>query len=291
MIDKLFPALSIHLLACIVLLSTANAQNAAASQTASPPAQGVAADDEEVPNNGEDVTRPINRFDLRMQYQSLPDGTSSSGSTLDDRSQETLTLRSDLVFFQKPDQFALRVDLPFVWTNKTSSSNPDGNMKSGVGDLLTQMVYAHTINSRWAVGVGGRMYFPTDSGSAFGNGKWVAAPLAGFRCFVPEISKGTYTGFVVRWHASFAGNPSTSPVRNVVFSPQLNISLPDAWYLNSTPEIQWNYTTGKWFVPMYLMVGKKFGERWVTSLEYRHSFVNGTNSYNNWVEARIGYFF
>jgi hypothetical protein len=48
---------------------------------------------------------------------------------------------------------------------------------------------------------------------------------------------------------------------------------------------------GKWFVPLDIMLGRKSGKRWVTSIEYRYGVVRGVDSYKNWIEARIGYFF
>jgi hypothetical protein len=48
-------------------------------------------------NNGEDLTRPLNRFDVRLQYETLPD-MDKFHEEFDNRDQETLTLRSDLLF-------------------------------------------------------------------------------------------------------------------------------------------------------------------------------------------------
>ena len=50
-------------------------------------------------NNGEDLTRPLNRFDVRLQYETLPD-MDKFHEEFDNRDQETLTLRSDLFFFR-----------------------------------------------------------------------------------------------------------------------------------------------------------------------------------------------
>jgi len=101
----------------------------------------VLADDEGV-NNGEDVTRPLDRFDVRLQYKTLPD-MDKFHEEFDNRDQETLTLRSDLVLFKKPDQIGLRVDLPIVWNNNPNTENRLGKTQSGLGDLLFQAIYAH----------------------------------------------------------------------------------------------------------------------------------------------------
>lgn len=106
-------------------------------------------------NNGEDLTRPLNRFDVRLQYETLPD-MDEFHEEFDNRNQETLTLRSDFFFFQKPDQIGLRIDLPIIWNNKPNTENRTGSVQSGLGDLLFQAIYAHTFNDRWATGIGTR---------------------------------------------------------------------------------------------------------------------------------------
>ena len=164
-------------------------------------------------------------------------------------------------------------------------------MQSGLGDLLFQAIYAHTFNDRWAAGVGTRWMFPTATGDAFGDGKWQLAPLAGFRCFVPEISSGTFAEMILWWDNSFGGNPKRSNLQYLIIKPQFNLNLPREWFLNSAPEIRSDYKTGKWFVPLDIMLGKKLGRHWVASIEYRYGLVRGVDSYKNWIELRVGYFF
>jgi hypothetical protein len=95
---------------------------------------------DEATNNGEDLTRPLNRFDVRLQYETLPD-MDEFHEEFDNRDQETLTLRSDLVFFQKPDQIGLRIDLPIIWNNKPNTENRTGSVQSGLG--VTSIEYRY----------------------------------------------------------------------------------------------------------------------------------------------------
>jgi hypothetical protein len=250
----------------------------------------TAAAQDQATNNGQDVTRPLDRFDVRLQYESLPD-MDKFGEEFDNRDQETLTLRSDLVFFQEPNLIGLRIDLPMIWNNKPDTENRLGNVQSGLGDMLFQVIYAHTFNDRWAAGIGTRMMFPTATGDAFGDGKWQAAPIGGVRSFVPEISDGTFAEMVLWWNNSFGGNPKRSNVQNLMLQPQFNLNLPHEWFLNFAPEIQSDYKTGKWFVPLDVMLGRKLGKHWVLSIEYRYGLIRSVDSYHNWIEARIGYFF
>jgi hypothetical protein len=179
---------------------------------------------DEATNNGEDLTRPLNRFDVRLQYETLPD-MDEFHEEFGNRDQETLTLRSDLVFFQKPDQIGLRIDLPIIWNNKPNTENRTGSVQSGLGDLLFQAIYAHTFNDRWAAGIGTRWMFPTATGDAFGDGKWQVAPIGGFRCFVPEISNGTFAEMALWWDNSFGGNPKRSNLQYLIIKPQFNVWL------------------------------------------------------------------
>lgn len=96
---------------------------------------------DETTNNGEDLTRPLNRFDVRLQYETLPD-MDQFHEEFDNRNQETLTLRSDLVFFQKPDQIGLRIDLPIIWNNKPNTENRTGSVQSGLGDFGSFVLHA-----------------------------------------------------------------------------------------------------------------------------------------------------
>jgi hypothetical protein len=82
-------------------------------------------------NNGEDFTRPVGRYDLRGRYERLPD----DGGLGPEKWVTTL----------RTDQWAGvgagwklygRADLPLVYSNDvTSSFNPKGRARFGVGDL------------------------------------------------------------------------------------------------------------------------------------------------------------
>ena len=130
-------------------------------------------------NTGEDLTAPTNRFDLRMQFETLPD-QKRKGEIFDDLTTETITLRTDLLLFAKPDQLALRFDLPLKWTDKPNESkiqqlHPVWNGDPRAGDLRAEL------DHRWAVGGGLRAILPTATGEAFGDGKWQLVPTVGVR--------------------------------------------------------------------------------------------------------------
>ena len=190
---------------------------------------------EHVVNSGEDITAPIDRFDLRMQFKSLED-VSHKGVEFDDISNETLTLRTDLVLFNKPDQLALRFDLPLIWSNKPNNQNPEGNTEFGMGDFLMQAIYVREIDKRWAAGAGLRTIPATATGEAFGDGKWQLVPTVGVRASLPEISEGSYAGLIVRQFSSVGGQSSRKNISYFQFEPQFNIGLPGQWFLNFSPK-------------------------------------------------------
>ncbi|MEY3895649.1 MAG: hypothetical protein RLZZ214_1168 [Verrucomicrobiota bacterium] len=241
-------------------------------------------------NHGEDFTRPLDRFDLRTQFETLPDDR-RSGREFDDLDNETLTLRTDLLLFNKPDQLALRFDLPLVWSNKPNDQNPDGASEFGMGDFLAQAIYVREIDKRWAAGAGLRTILPTATGEAFGDGKWQLVPTVGVRASLPEISGGSYAGLIVRQFSSVGGQSSRKDISCFQFEPQLNLGLPDQWFVNFSPKAKFNLMTDEWFVPLDIMVGRKFGLHWIASLEYQYGLVRDDDSYHQWLEARIGYFF
>lgn len=273
-----------------ILTTTLSAAILASALTVASNGQSIAHDEGGISHGG-DVTQPVDRFDIRMQFKSLPDASLAAGGMLDDVTEETLTLRSDFLFFNKPDQLAVRCDLPLVWTNKPEADNPNGDYEFGLGDLLLQAIYVREIDSRWAAGFGLRTYIPTATGDAFGTGKLQLVPTLGVRASLPEISKGSYTGLVLRQYVSVAGPSSRKDINNFSIEPQFNFVLPGQWFLNTSPEMIYNFETEGWFVPLDLMVGRKFGESWIASVEYKYGLVTDYDSFNQCVEVRLGYFF
>ena len=225
-----------------------------------------------------------------MQFKSLPDDV-LGGRTFDDLSDETITLRTDFLLFPKPNQLALRFDLPLIWSNKPNDRNPDGSTEFGMGDLLAQAIYVREFDKRWAGAAGLRGVLPSATGEAFGDGKWQLVPTVAVRARIPELTDGSYVGLIVRQFSSVGGQSSRKDISCFQFEPQLDISLPNQWFLNFSPKTNFNLMTDEWFVPLDIMLGKKFGLHWVASLEYQYGLVRDDDSYNQWLEARVGYLF
>jgi hypothetical protein len=245
-------------------------------------------------NNGEDFTHPVGRFDLRGRYERLPDDNGLEPE------KWVTTLRTDLwAGLGQGWKLYGRVDLPFVYANDvTGSSNPNGHAKLGVGDLLTEVaIILPPPAPRLGYGFGVRAVWPTAGLDEAGKGKYQIGPLVGVRYSLPEISPGSFFLTEVRYQNSIASRSSArSAINQLNIQPKLNVSLPSAWSLTffASENIEINFADGdKVFVPFDLMVGRKFGENLIASVEYSRELFHdrGFEPYEWQLEGRIGYHF
>jgi hypothetical protein len=262
-------------LAALVAAMAFASPTAAADRTASPRADRDSSTDGAI-NNGEDFTRPTARVDLRGRYERLPDD-----GELD------------------PEKWV--TTLPLVYANDVSSSfNPNGRARFGVGDLLTEAaIIPPAPTPRLAYGFGARAVWPTAGLNEAGKGKYQIGPLVGVRYMLPAISAGSFFLTEVRYQNSIASrdqNRGRPDVNQLNIQPKLNVSLPNAWFLTffASENIEINFADGgKSFVPLDLMVGRKFGEKIIASVEYSRGLFhdNGFEPYEWQLEGRIGYHF
>jgi hypothetical protein len=247
-------------------------------------------------NNGEDFTRPLARFDLRQRYERLPD----DGGLAPEK--WVTTLRTD-VWRGLGEGWKLygRADLPLVYANDvTSSFNPEGHGRFGVGDLLTEVaIIPAPPTSRFGYGFGVRVVWPTAGLNEAGKGKYQIGPVVGVRAMLPEISSGSFFLFEARYQNSIASrdeNKGRPDINQLSIQPKLNVNLPSKWFVTlfASESIQVNFADGdKLFVPFDLMVGKKLGEKLVLSVEYSRALFHdrGFEPYEWQLEGRIGYHF
>lgn len=236
-------------------------------------------------NNGEDVTRPVRRFDLRVQGQ--------TGASREDGNTLTLTLRNDSVRkFESGWQFALRLDAPFEAFRCSHGSDSSCYNSNHMGDSLAQAFIITPDFGPWCYAVGLKMIFPTAGKNLeIGNGKYQFLPSVAFRRDWDELSHGSYFGAIFRHDWSIAGYSIARRISETYIQPFVNISLPCQWFLNSSPEMFYDWLTHKWFVPLDLMIGKMLNPKTVLSLEYEYGLVYGYKKYRHQLEFRIGIFF
>ena len=245
----------------------------------------------EVINNGQDITRPLSRFDASHEYQFMVKG----------HAEHTFTLRTDRPFNMAEGwQIATRADLPCVLTNKITQEESGKEFNFGLGDVLTQVLLVRYIDDFWALAGGTQLIFPTASTDQMGNGKYQVVPSFGIRRMLPEISEGSFIGCLIRYADDYAGPASRQHISTLEMSPSLNINFPGDWFINTYPsqDIQINFIDkGAVFIPFDIMVGKTKRDKYVVSLELAFPmYYNGQPSeyytfYDFKVEAKVGIFY
>lgn len=248
--------------------------------------------EDEVLNNGQDITRPLTRFDVRYQFQHLPSPADGNSNTVTLRADHPFTLTSDL-------KFTMRFDMPFVVSTATGPDNLDGSTKAGFSDLLAMGLLIYKLSDRFACATGAQFTFPTASTDEMGSGKYTILPTLGVRMDLHEISRGSLAVLITRYNTDYAGNSNRSHISELQFAPLVVINLPQRWFINLFPstDIRYNLAderpgdTGRWFIPFDFMVGKMLNKTTVASLEVSIPIIKDYNVYDFKTEARVGFFF
>lgn len=236
-------------------------------------------------NNGEDVTKPLTRFDIRTKVQT---GVGSqNGRTF------ILTLRNDTVFyFPNNWQLSLRADAPFeIFRCPRHSCSNCTNAKHMADSLLQIFAIAPAIE-KWTFAIGLKEIFPTGGKQTeIGSGKFQIMPSFAFKYDMGDWSDGAYAGAILRHAWSCGGYSNASRISRTYIQPTLNINLADQWFLNFSPEMYYDWVHSQWFIPFDLMVGKMLSKKCVVSLEYENAIVDDSPSFDQELEFRIGFFF
>jgi hypothetical protein len=262
----------VHMSLAVFAIFAAGPANA--QQQGAPTTQQDGAANSAVPNNGEDFTRPENLFQLRYQYLTAP-GSGGANGTTRTVTTDTLYLRSDIAFALASQwKIVFRGDLPLVAKDPISADHPSGDYLYGIGDADFQTTLIDEIDARWAAGGALRIIAPTGPDNIT-SGKWQAMPILGARYMLPEVSVGSYFTGIVRYDASFAGDPTKKDISNLQLEPMLNIALPERWFFTLYPsaDIRVNYgdpvtgQTGRLFLPFDFSVGRSVSKNLTISLE------------------------
>jgi hypothetical protein len=168
----------------------------------------VFADD--VPDNGQDLTRPAAQYDFRYRFE----------EQAGDVWRDTFILRINRPFpLGDGWKIGTRLDLPFVLTNKSSQDNPSGKDTLGLGDVLFQAVLIDEFSKRWAAGLGPRLVVPTASQDQFGTGRIQLGPISGIRYSLPEISEGSFVELIGEIRLRRRGPRRTQPYQQNPVEP------------------------------------------------------------------------
>lgn len=236
-------------------------------------------------NNGEDITRPVTRFDIRTKGQT--GASSQKGNTL------ILTFRTDMaITLPAKWQIGLRADAPFEAFFCPCKSTPDCYTSRRMGDSLFQAFIITPDFKKWAFAIGTKVIFPTAGKNLeIGDGKYQFLPSCAFRFDLSEWNKGGYCGAIFREALGYIGYSSAPKIIQTYIQPFFNINLPRQFFLNSSPEIFYDWGSHHWFIPFDLMIGKMITKSCVISLEYETAIVDKYPNYQQQLEFRVGIFF
>jgi hypothetical protein len=233
---------------------------------------------------GQDFTKPLTRFDLRLKYQQIDQGDSHN---------TVATARADVpVVLGGGWQFALRADLPYAWSDVPSTDNRDGEAQRGLSDALIQGLLIAPISGKWDYGIGAQMVLPTASHDNMGTGKYQLLPTVGIKYDLGDWARGAWCGALVRYAFDVASkDDDRAHVSQTYIQPFVHLLLPRAWFLFFEPEARYDWREKRWFVPFDLMLGKKVTANLVVSLEYKTAIVDDLPLFSQEVEARVGFLF
>jgi hypothetical protein len=237
--------------------------------------------------NGEDITRPESKFQLRLK-------DTSSGTT-----NKINTFTSYLIpqgVFALPSNWGIawQAQVPFVAKPITPPGSSEALEELGLGDIVLQAALIHPVDARWAYGFGVRLVSPSAQ-DTLGNGKWQVMPVIGIRYSFLEFGTNTYFVPKFRYDVSFGGDPSRKKISEAQFAPTLSIGLPARWFVILFPsfDIRINYgdpksgQTGRLFLPIDASVGRKFGDNVVVQVEVGVPVIKDYPVYNFKSELRI----
>lgn len=242
-------------------------------------------DEEKVENYGEDITRPLNRVDMKAEWQ--------TGVNCIYASNVIATARTDLLI-ELPENWKLgvRVDLPYAWYWSGSRKPSCYTNLDHLDDSLIQVIAVAPSIGLWTVAFGVKTIFPTAGDHLqIGDGKYQLLPSFGFKYDLKEWKKGAYVGLILRQAFDVAGYKSAPYICKTYIQPFLNIDLAGQWFVNFSPELIYNWRIKAWFVPFDVMVGKMITEKVIVSLEYETAIVYDYKRYTQSLEFRVGYFY
>ncbi len=113
---------------------------------------------------GDDPTQPLGKIELLDRYTEAPGAGVEEGTT------KTIQTNTPFARIETPPlRFApqwelnFRTEIPVVWTNGVTPTNPTGATVSGFGNVLGQAWVVHDLDQRWAVALGGQVIAPTST--------------------------------------------------------------------------------------------------------------------------------
>ncbi len=187
--------------------------------------------------------------------------------------------------------FTQRIDIPFYYTDKVGSANPQGAWSFGLSDAFVEEIFDTPdlmLDFRPRVSV--RVVAPTGGAAPFGQDQWQVAPGAGFTWQLPDVGRGMTVSPYLRYFIGFdAQTPGVTTVRSVNVIPTVTFAIAGPWSVSLYPEkgLQYNARTKQWFVPFEAMVLNRVSNTLEFAIGGAYAIVRDDPSYRWLVEARL----
>ncbi len=237
------------------------------AEAGDPPApSGDATAKQEAASSGNDFTRPINSFEVRLR-----DRTSSAPGSETDKEYAYLWATTRITL---DEGWKVSLYAQTAAENKETAKASGTSDSAGLGDSVFQAALIRKFDERWAAGAGARFVAPIASDD-IGSGKWEMMPAFGVRYTFLELSSDTFFAPQMRYAVSVAGTHSTRDISELQMAPLFNLDLPGPWYLTLYPsyDIRINFgppvpgQTGQLFLPADAEIGYKVNDHLVVALE------------------------
>ncbi len=234
-------------------------------------------------NNGRNILKPMTRLDITFDYENDTDGVGN---------ETEIALRFEKVIdLEHGWQASFRADVRYDWfvCHCTDCSCDTTNR---VGDTQLQALLITAPIGNWSGGAGLQINLPTaGDNSIIGDAKYELRPTVAAAYDLSDWSLGSYMGILFRQSFSIAGYANQPYINQTYIQPFLNINLLHKWFINSSPEIRYNWRTSRWFIPLDLSIGVMITKKFVISMEYEYALVRDFPRYKHYAELSIGYFF
>ncbi len=194
-------------------------------------------------NLAERVTNPISllgRFKLKEAYSPSYLGKAGSGNTFELQGLIPIPRSGSTEVGQ-----LIRITAPLT-------RPVDGS--TALGDV--QIFDMFTMETDWGlVGIGPTAVLPTAGTMKTGKGKWQIGPaVAVFYTKIPHLQLGVLAQNPI----SVAGDSSRSAVSQLLLQPHVTWHVGDGWYVNSDPQMSFNWIDNGRDIPVNVGLGRVF---------------------------------
>jgi len=189
--------------------------------------------------------------------------------------------------------FTQRIDLPMDYTDAEGPKNPMGQWKGGIGDWFIEEIFTTPEVAKNLTLIGSvRFVFPTGGQAPFGSGQYQWAPMIGMSYAIPEhaVTISPVARYLMSYHAKDDG---AAKVRTLDLFPTVTFGFRDGWSLAFYSEnpIVYNDVTGKWFVPIDVLLLKRVSKNLDFTFGGAYGVVRDSPNYKYIINGSVAYYF